>query len=101
MAWTESALPSEVERVAASVRHAASMVHREVGPGFREATYQTCLAHALHLAGHDVEQYVPVTVEFRGLRIPGAAEVDLVVDHLLIVELKAREAFHSSHVLRP
>lgn len=96
--WDELALPGDVEETASKIRRVALAVHREVGPGFREATYQRCLAHALRQAGHRVDEHVAISVEFRGIAIPRAGEADMLVDDVVVVELKAREAVHPNHV---
>lgn len=100
MPWRELPLPAEVEALGSRVKRAALIVHREVGPGFREATYQRCLAHLLRESGHEVKEFVSLDVDFRGLRLHDAAEVDMIVDDLVVVELKAREAFHPTHSAR-
>ena len=96
--WIESPLPEEAERIAKIVRACAIAVHREVGPGFRENIYQRCLAHALRQAGLRVEERVKLSVRFRDLELPNAAEADLIVEGFVVVELKARETVHQNHI---
>lgn len=96
--WVELALPHEAEAVGARVRAAAIQVHREVGAGFREHVYQRCLAQALRDNGHQVAEYVQTSVQFRGVPIARSGEVDMIVDDLVVIELKAREALHPNHV---
>lgn len=95
--WTELPLPGAAERLAIKVRRVAAVVHREVGAGFRESVYERCFAHALREAGCVVQTRVPLTVNFRGLSIRRAGEADVIVDGMLVVELKAREAIHASN----
>ena len=96
--WTELPVPEAAEKIAARVRHAALAVHREVGPGYREHVYQTCLAHALREVGLTVEERVKLHVRFRGLVIANAAEADLIVNGLVVVELKARDDVHPAQI---
>lgn len=96
--WRELPLPNDVEQLASRVRGVALRVHREVGPGSREHVYQTCLAHALREEGLCVAERVPLAVRFRGLTIHRAAEADMIVNEALIIELKARDHVHPSHV---
>lgn len=97
MSWRELPLPDGVDAIVDEIAAQAHRVHKVVGPGFREAVYRRCLAHALAGQGHRVDEHVPLSVQFDGLLLPRAGEVDLVVDGQVVVETKAREAFHPSH----
>ena len=95
--WKERPLPAEVEELAEQIRTIALEVHREVGAGFRENVYQTCLAHALRQAGHKVVERESVSVRFRDIVISRAGEPDMVVDGKVVVELKAHSVMHASY----
>lgn len=95
--WRELPLPDDIEKLAARVRGIAIAVHREVGAGFRESIYQRCLAHALREAGHEVQEFVPIAVRFRGLILERAGIADILIDGKLVVEVKAREAIAPAH----
>lgn len=97
MAWLELPLPPETEALAYKIRGIALAVHTEVGAGFREHVYQTCVVHALRQAGHTVEERRAISVRFRGITIHRAGEPDIIVDGQVIVELKARPALHPAH----
>ncbi|MBI4912298.1 MAG: GxxExxY protein [Acidobacteria bacterium] len=71
---------------------AAIEVQRELGPGLLESAYEACLAHELTLRGHRVERQVQLGILYRGLEVPQAFRMDLVVDGTLVVELKVAEA---------
>lgn len=72
-------------------------VQRELGTGLLERSYEVALAHELRLRGLQVDTQVPLTVEYRGLRIPRAHLIDLVVEREVAVELKAAEALVPEH----
>lgn len=80
-----------------SVIGAAIAVHRSLGPGLLETAYEACLEHELQLAGHRVERQVSLGLNYRGLHVPLAFRMDMVVDGVLVIELKVAEAFTPEH----
>ena len=72
-------------------------VHKELGPGLLESVYEKCLAHLLQLNGHEVKRQQVVPIEFRGLYLDVDLRYDLLVDELIVVELKTVDAFHPVH----
>lgn len=68
---------------------AAIEVHKELGPGLLESIYEKCLAHLLKEEGFKVEQQKKVPVFFRGIELDCELRYDLLVNNLIIVELKA------------
>ena len=80
-----------------SVIGAAIAVQRTLGPGLLESAYEVCLAHDLQWRGHQVECQVSLGLTYRGLNVPLAFRMDLVVDEVLVVELKVAETFTPEH----
>ena len=76
---------------------AAIRVQRTLGPGLLESAYEACLAHELRLEGHRVERQVELGLSYRGLEVPQAFRMDLLVDDLVVVELKVVQAFTDAH----
>jgi GxxExxY protein len=68
---------------------AAIEVHRHLGPGLLESVYRDCLAHELRAQGLVVEQEVILPVRYKGLELKAGYRADLLVQELMIVELKA------------
>ena len=75
----------------------AIAIHRELGPGLLESTYETCLASTLSARGLPVERQVALPVVFRGQRLDCAYRIDLLVDGHVIVELKTVTSLESLH----
>ncbi len=71
-------------------------VHRELGPGFQEATYHRALMIELDICGITYKTEVPVTLRYKGQPI-GEGRIDLLINNRLIVELKAAEAHPRSY----
>jgi len=70
-------------------------VHRTLGPGLLESTYEHCLAQELKLQGIAFLLQHPLPVEYKGLRLDCGYRVDILVDNQIILELKSVE-----HLLR-
>ena len=76
---------------------AAIEVHRALGPGLLESSYQTCLCRELTLRGLLWEQQKEVALWYKGVRIRSAYRIDFLVEDRLIVEVKAIEALKPIH----
>ncbi|WP_296460137.1 GxxExxY protein [Phenylobacterium sp.] len=90
-------LPESVEAAGRQVVDAALKVHRSLGPGLLESAYELCLAHELARRGIPVRRQVALPVEFEGLRLDAGYRLDMVVDDMVVVEVKAVEALSRLH----
>ena len=66
-------------------------VHKELGPGLLESIYEKCFAHLLKQNGLETSQQQTVPITFRGLNLDSDLKLDLLVNNLIIVELKTVE----------
>ena len=62
-----------------------------------EKTYKLCLAHELVLRGLSIAVEVSLPIVYKGLRIPDAYRIDILVEDTVVIELKAVEALHDAH----
>jgi len=76
---------------------AAIEVHRELGPGLLESSYEVCLVHELRQRGLGVETQKPVPIIYKGVMLDCAYKLDLLVEGQVIVELKAIGALEPVH----
>jgi len=90
-------LSNDEERVAALFVDAAIKVHRVLGPGLLESVYESCLAHELRQRGLKVETQVQIPIEYEGLHLDGGLRLDMLVNGIAIVELKALEKLLPVH----
>jgi GxxExxY protein len=77
-------------------------VHRTLGPGLLESTYESCLQCELVSRGLHVQRQQSLPVSYKGLQIACAYRLDLLVEGAVIVELKtvARiEPIHEAQLL--
>jgi GxxExxY protein len=86
-----------VNQVSGAVVSSAMHVHAVLGPGLLESAYQACLAHELRKRGLAVASQVGLPVVFDGERIELGYRIDLIVEKLVIVEVKCAEAIHPVH----
>jgi GxxExxY protein len=86
-----------VEELAGIVIDAALEVHRALGPGFQEITYEQALAVELELRAIPFQRQVPVAIKYKGFDI-GDGRLDLLVENSLVVELKAVEVLAPVHI---
>ena len=81
---------------------AAIEVHRDLGPGLLEMTYELSLQHELQLRGYASERQVILPIKYKELVVPEAYRIDLLVENLLVVELKTVASLlpiHSAQIL--
>jgi GxxExxY protein len=71
-------------------------VYNELGHGFLESVYAEAMTMALSEQGFKVAREVLIPVWFRGSRI-GVFKADLVVNGVVLVELKAARTIDSTH----
>jgi len=88
--------------VAREIVDAAFKVHTTLGPGLMESVYQAVLSHELRQRGLRVQCEVPVVIRYDNLRFDVGFRADLIVNNIVIVELKSVEntaAVHKKQVL--
>jgi GxxExxY protein len=73
---------------------AAIEVHRRLGPGLLESAYRVCLAYELRKRGFEVIEERPIPVVYDEVKLDCGFRADLIVNALVVVELKAKSAIH-------
>lgn len=76
---------------------AAIRVHSALGPGLLESVYEACLAHELAKLGLSVQRQVEVPIRYDNILIDAGFRADIIVEGVVIVELKAIEKVHPVH----
>jgi GxxExxY protein len=79
------------EELTESVIGAAIEVYRALCPGLLESAYEECLCHELHLRGIRFERQVPLPVGYKGVKLDCGYRLDLIVENVLILEIKCLE----------
>ncbi len=68
---------------------AAIEVHRTLGPGLLESTYEECLCHELSLNQIPFERQAQMPVVYKGVRLDCGYRIDIIVDKKVVLELKS------------
>lgn len=92
-----SPLDPSIDRLADSVIKASIYVHRELGPGLLESVYSLCLANELERRKFRVQSEVAIPVRFNGLQLDTGFRADLIVEDLIVLELKSVEKIMPVH----
>jgi GxxExxY protein len=87
----------EIEQTAEQVVDAMLKVHRALGPGLLESTYQACLAHELRCRGIEVCCEVSLPVRYDGIEIEAGYRIDMLVAECIIIENKSVQAIAPIH----
>lgn len=76
---------------------AAMEVHKTLGPGLLESAYETCLEYELNAQGFRVERQKALPVVYKDIKLDQGYRIDLLVNNMVIVELKAVDALTDVH----
>ena len=91
-----------INNITKAVIGAAIAVHRELGPGLLESTYEACLSYELTHRNVRFERQVPLPVKYREVRVDCGYRLDFLIDDQVIVEIKSVEKLipvHSAQVI--
>lgn len=76
---------------------AAIEVHRHLGPGLLESAYESCLAWELTQRGLEFRRQVELPVHYKGEQLEVNFRIDILVQDLIIIEIKAVEKVLGVH----
>jgi GxxExxY protein len=88
----------DINTITEAIIGEAIAVHRELGPGLLESTYEACLEARLEACGLHVERQAAMPLVYNGQRIRVAYRVDLLVEDRVIVELKVVAKYEPVHL---
>jgi GxxExxY protein len=95
-------MTKNLNEVTEKIIGAAIEVHRELGPGLLESSYEACLAYELVELGLKVERQKSLPIKYHEVYLDCGYRIDLMVENLVIVELKVvdrLEAIHEAQLL--
>jgi len=87
----------ELNRITSKIIECAIRIHRALGPGLLEKAYLGCLCFEVHSAGLRFETQKPLPLVYQGVNIDCAYRADLIVEGLVIVEVKALNGLAPIH----
>ncbi len=88
----------EIEAVATDIVDCAIKVHKELGPGLLESTYQHCIAHELRKRKRKVSTEILLPIVYDGQKIDAGYRIDMLIDHLIVIENKTVEKLLPIHM---
>lgn len=75
----------------------AMEVHRALGPGLLESSYEVCLTHELNSMGLRFEHQKSLPISYKGIQLDCGYRLDIVVENTVVVELKSVETLLPIH----
>ena len=85
------------EKIAKIVVDCGLRIHKDVGPGLLKSVYETVLASRLLKLGLQVERQKPIQIRIDEITFPDAFRADLLIDNLLLIEIKSLEKLAAVH----
>src|SRR6201997_3248828 len=85
------------QEVSHSIISAAMKVHTELGPGLLESAYTACLQFQLTEEGLECVTQLALPVVYRGVKLDAGYRIDLLVENLVLVEIKSVDAVSPVH----
>jgi GxxExxY protein len=84
-------ISEEEERIGKAIVNTAYLIHKELGPGLLEKVYEVCFCHVLEKEGFYVRRQLDIPIVFDGIQFEEGLRLDVLVNDLVICELKALE----------
>ena len=81
----------ELNQITSEIIGAAIEVHRQLGPGMLESSYEECLCYELKERGLNFERQKPIPVVYKEVKLECGYRADLIVENQVVVELKSIE----------
>ena len=85
------------KEISSKIIGAAIEVHKQLGPGLLESTYETCLAYELKQMELDVKQQQALPVVYKEVKLDAGYRIDLLIENKVIIEIKSVEALADIH----
>ena len=87
----------DVNQLTYKIIGCAYEVHKILGPGLLESTYETCLCYELEKAGIIYEKQKELIINYKGVRLNNGYRIDILVENNIVIELKSVEALLPVH----
>ena len=90
-------MKNRINKITETIIGGAIAVHRALGPGLLESAYEAYLGYELVDRGLSVERQKALPVKYRGVNLDCGYRIDLLVEGIIIIELKAVEKIDAIH----
>lgn len=88
----------EINKLTEKIIGCAMKVHTKLGPGLLESSYEECLQYELKKIGLQVEKQKAMPLIYDDVKLDIGYRIDLLVENLVVIEIKAVEEIHPIHV---
>jgi GxxExxY protein len=88
----------EVNKITEIIIGCAIEVHKNLGPGLLESTYQACLYYELLKVGLNVQSQVAMPLIYKEVHLEHGYRIDLLVENCIVLEIKTVEAIADVHI---
>jgi GxxExxY protein len=88
---------SELNGLTEAIIGAAIDVHRELGPGLLEQSYEACFCIELLSRGFNIERQKPLPIKYKSQQLDCGYRIDVLVERAIVVEIKAIQQFERVH----
>lgn len=82
------------KQLASQIINIAITIHKALGPGLLESVYEKCFCYELSRRKIPYLKQKAVDIIYNDLIIGDGLRIDILVDNLVIIELKAQEVYH-------
>jgi len=86
-----------INNLSGQIIGAAIEVHKFLGSGLLESAYEECLCHELNLRKIAYERQKVLPIQYKGVRLDCGYRIDIVVENMIVLELKACEKIEDIH----
>lgn len=87
----------EFDKLSNTIIGCAIEVHKTLGPGLLESSYEQSLAHELTLNGIDFRLQHPLPLQYKDVYLDCGYRVDMIVENKVIIELKCVDKLSNIH----
>ncbi len=87
-------LSNHEEYLATQIVDIAITIHKQLGPGLLESVYEKCFCYELAQRNIPFKRQEALPIFYNDLKIDDGLRIDILIDDLVIVELKAQELYH-------
>lgn len=85
-------------QISSKVIGACIEVHKQLGPGLLESTYETCLDYELNELGFDVNRQIALPVVYKNVKLDAGYIIDLLINNKVVLEIKSVDALADIHM---
>ena len=83
--------------ISSKIIGAAIEVHKQLGPGLLESSYEVCLAYELKQQGLNIQTQVALPVVYKEVKLNAGYRIDILIENKVIIELKAVDFLANIH----